>query len=145
MFISARKYCRDLQRLTRMVPDADCVVGISRGGLIPAIAISYAKDLPVAALHDHTLSWLCSQPGNINRVLLVDDLVDTGETLLNAIKTLQATGASYVVIAVLYFKETGVDPLVEPHIFVERIRTKWITFFYDSLNDTLSKTRREQW
>lgn len=70
----------------------DYIVGIVRGGAIPAVLLSHRLKIPVVMVHwntrdkgiDHRESnaWL-SEDININnkKVLVVDDIVDTGKTI----------------------------------------------------------------
>lgn len=78
---------RDTQRFIRAhqheLVAIDFVVGISRGGLIPAVLIATALDKPLVAVyidrHDRVYldrsAWLRGK-----RLLLVDDIVRTGKT-----------------------------------------------------------------
>jgi xanthine phosphoribosyltransferase len=77
-------------RATGFTPDY--IVGIVRGGAIPAVLLSHRLNVPVVMVHwttrdkgiDHRESnaWL-SEDINFNnkKVLVVDDIVDTGKTI----------------------------------------------------------------
>ncbi len=67
----------------------DYIVGLTRGGLIPAVVMSHTLDVPMHALkvslrdhvgedHDSGLSDLAATGANI---LVLDDINDTGATL----------------------------------------------------------------
>jgi len=76
--------------IKRLNFNPDMIVGISRGGLIPATLLSYMMGLPVCSLQwqrrdlakqrDHTQLreiLLASKTG----IVIVDDILDSGETL----------------------------------------------------------------
>lgn len=72
----------------------DIIVGISRGGLLPGVMISHYFDLPFQALQwsarDHVQtehnSWLAEDASHGRRILIIDDICDSGQTL-SEIKT----------------------------------------------------------
>ena len=71
-----------LDRASAWRPDA--VVGIARGGLVPATMISCMMALPLAMIgwerRKREIGWI-GPPPNARRVLLVDDCCATGETM----------------------------------------------------------------
>lgn len=78
--------CRDIT-LSGFKPDY--VVGITRGGLIPATLISHYLDVPLHALHisfrdgvsdSETNCWMSEDAFNGKNILVVDDINDTGRT-----------------------------------------------------------------
>lgn len=80
----------------------DYIVGIVRGGAIPAVLLSHRLGLPVVMVHwntrdkgiDHRESnaWL-SEDINFNnkKVLIVDDIVDSGRTIEELFEDWSAT------------------------------------------------------
>lgn len=55
----------------------DCIIGIPRGGLVPAVLLSHILDIPMASTNA-----IVEDDFSINhRALLVDDIADTGGTL----------------------------------------------------------------
>ena len=59
------------ENIVTKIPTIDSVLGIPRGGLIPAVLISHRLELPLVTLPEpHTL--------------VVDDIADSGKTLSNA-------------------------------------------------------------
>ena len=68
----------------------DVVVGLTRGGLIPAVLISHKIDVPMktlkVSLRDHVddndHDWTLSEDAEAGlKILIVDDINDTGATL----------------------------------------------------------------
>lgn len=89
------KICRDIA-ITNWRPDY--IVGLTRGGLIPAVMISHYFNIPMYALHvtskpDNNESnlWMAedafgyndghSDPAQRKKILIVDDINDTGKTI----------------------------------------------------------------
>jgi hypoxanthine phosphoribosyltransferase len=79
--------CRDIAK-SNWLPDY--VVGITRGGLLPAVMISHYFDVPCNALkvslRDDTDGcesnlWMAEDAYNGKNILIVDDINDSGATL----------------------------------------------------------------
>ena len=125
----------------------DIVVGIARGGLIPAriiadlletsefatiqiefyVGINQTKAEPT--LKHPTTTRLADK-----RVLLVDDIADSGESLKLAETYLQQQGTSEVKTATLYLKTKSITT---PD-FYEKQTTNWVMFPWDT-KETLRK------
>ena len=123
--------------------DPELVVAIARGGLLLAGAISYALGIKACgALNvefytgvDSRLPepvllppMLDSSDVRGNRVLLVDDVSDSGRTLAMVVDLLTAAGADVRTVC-LYSKPRTV---LEPD-FVWRRTDRWITFPWSAL------------
>lgn len=98
----------------------DCVVGVMRGGYIPAEAISrkFKKPLCVARASSYKNGKRAEFQfdgivGDLaGTVLLVDDLIDTGETIINLSKYISNNGHD-VKTAVIWNKQVdgrGIEP-----------------------------------
>jgi hypoxanthine phosphoribosyltransferase len=100
---------------TRIAPwGPELILGIARGGLFPATLLSYAlrrelypirltrrfEDLVVR----RTPTWLVKPPAKVRgrRVLIVDELADSGQTLQSAAEVVREMGAADVRTAALY-------------------------------------------
>ena len=67
----------------------DYIVGLTRGGLIPAVYLSHYLDIPMetlkVSLRDNadteTNCWMSEDAFNGKNILIVDDINDTGATL----------------------------------------------------------------
>ena len=91
----------------------DCVYGVPRGGLIPAVYISYQLNIPLK-------TYL-----NLNEnVLIVDDICDTGKTFSN----IKKDSKGFLKFATL-FKHKDCDFNVD--FYVEE-NDKWIVFPYEN-------------
>ncbi len=110
------KLCRDLALRVRSTYDPDVVVGIARVGTLPAtlIALLLRRDvhslrIPVPHL-PVTLPAHLPSPEVIDgrRVLLVDEVATSGQTLRRAAEALQHLGAREVRTLVLFATPHGV-------------------------------------
>ena len=136
-------------RMENFYPDV--VVGVVRGGLIPARilvdlletpqfvtlqiehyrGIAVARDMP-------TLKQPISSSVWNRKVLVVDDIADTGKSLRIAISHLEKQGAKQTKTATLYYKPSS--ELVPD--FYERQTHNWVVFPWET-KETLRKLREQ--
>ena len=105
--------CKGLAKAVRSY-DPEIIIGIARGGLYPATLLSHIlqKELyPIRITRRENDSvshsrprWLVRPPATVKgkKILLVDEICDTGETLALAKEELKKKGAKEVRSAVLY-------------------------------------------
>ena len=104
-------YLADLLESGRQVPDY--IIGVSRGGCIPATIISHKLDVPMIPIkvstRDHAEELIPEFPvGNERdhyRFLVVDDINDTGHTFKRIKEIMHHRGARYTDYAVLIDNE----------------------------------------
>lgn len=97
------------------------ILGIARGGLIPATVISFmlrrelypvrlTRRLNDAVVRQQPM-WLVRPPDKVRgrRVMIVDEIADSGKTIAMAAEQVRQMGASHVRTAVLY-AHTWADP-----------------------------------
>lgn len=114
------------------------IVGIARGGLIPATFLSYRLDVPLLALHWSTRDnpdeelldeALITKMRTAKKVLIVDDIIDSGLTIKQLKKKLK--GVKFDTAALVY---NEAQPIV-PNYFDLKIDRKtnkeWVDFFWD--------------
>jgi hypoxanthine phosphoribosyltransferase len=144
----ALQYC---YRLASMLLDAgedpEVVVAVSRGGLVPARIVSdvlgvdelvvlrsrlwgvggRVREEPELRLHERL-------EVDGKRVLVVDEVVDTGATMSKVVGLVSSMGAREVKTAVLHYKPTS---RLVPDYYVERLE-RWVWVFYPwSFSETL--------
>lgn len=73
------------ERIKYRQDNIEVIIGLSRGGLIPGVMLSHALNVPFVPLvwqtRDGNVQWTnMLQTYNKNTTLVVDDLVDSGET-----------------------------------------------------------------
>lgn len=122
------------------------IVGIARGGLIPAVVLSHKLNIPmtslswsvVDALEQESIAWLAEDIDAGQRVLLVDDIIDGGRTITEILEDWNKSiynelDTSRVDIATLWFN-TAQDKVMPTfwHKTIDRNEDKrWINFWWE--------------
>ena len=91
------------------------IVGISRGGLIPAVILSHELKLPLTCIDysspdgagDDKRVEFSLPPINQRDILIVDDIADTGRTLFETTMHYLKRG-HFISTAALYWKESDI-------------------------------------
>lgn len=125
----------------------DIIIGISRGGLVPARILTDLLETPQSTtigiefyvgIAQRGLQPILKQPLVIpvdgKRVLLIDDISDSGQSLKLAKNYLLEKRASEVRVATLYVRTSS---LVKPDFF-EKESDCWIVFPWE-IKETLRK------
>jgi len=128
--------------------EPDVIVGVSRGGWIPARIMSDLLETPRLAnvkaefyvgiaetKREPTIAQPVSLPVKDKKVLVVDDIADTGESLKLVNLHLKKQGASEIKIATIYYKPWS---SIVPHFYMEETSC-WIVFPWE-LKETVRKT-----
>jgi hypothetical protein len=119
----------------------DVIVGICRGGWIPARVLSDLLDNPnlanvrtesytgiERAVDQPILTQEVSMDVKGKKVLIVDEIVDSGESLKLIIDHINQQGASEVKTATLYYKPSSI---IKPDYY-EKETSKWIIFPWET-------------
>ena len=150
-FNAIQQACKDvfLKTMEREEWGIDYIIGLSRGGLIPATILSHLSEIPLVPVkyssksgagdnknHDNILPPIpCgfesgSGPSGVvfPTLLVVDDISDSGNTLREVIDHYIEIGHC-VYSASLYYKELA-TPVVEPEVYWRSIPEDgpWIIF-----------------
>lgn len=116
----------------------ESIVAISRGGLtlghllsdllrIPIATISIQSYADIQTQGEVTITAKLHAPIKGKRVLLVDDVSDSGKTLKRAVAYLKKLGPADITTATLFYKPRSI---FRPDIFA-RQTSKWILFPYE--------------
>lgn len=132
-------FCTVVYALEKSNVRYDLVVGIQRGGLIPAVHISNALNIPFASLNwshgegkvrDSSNPHLRTALERGRKVLVVDDICDTGITL-NEVKTTYPG----IDTAVLVYNEENEKQFV-PTYYGWKIKRselpEWLDFWWET-------------
>lgn len=141
IYYSYETFKNDALELAAMVKefDCDCVIGIARGGLSIAQALAYALDVRnVQSVVSVGYEYNKKLDGpkiidttnleGIERVLVVDDISDTGETFKEIMQRLQTNHTHATFKSAALFSKTS--SCYQPD-YVLRHNTEWINFFWE--------------
>lgn len=140
------KDCSDISKNLNL-KSFDCLVAISRGGLIPATILSYLLDIKKIHIIGYNYYLKPGVRGKLKRislpgkniknchVLLVDEKADTGNTLLAATRFLKKE-KNEVTSVTLHW-----DPRskIKPDYFVHKVKDRWIVYPWDESIKNKSK------
>ena len=117
------------------MPRHDVVVGVSRGGLVPATILSHMWGVELEVLHIRSYEGQTQKKPVWSRfdldmtgksVLVVDDICDTGETLKLALQLLPPGTRTFTFVRKL-------ESLVRPdYCSIEGANIGWVTFPWES-------------
>lgn len=140
--VSWNTYHTIAQKLAATILDNDKsfdqIVAISRGGLTLGHLLSDLLMIPISiiTIQSYTdiqtagVATLTSKLQNSikkKRILLVDDVSDSGKTLVRAIKYLRRAGAAHVTSVTMFYKPHSIH---RPDYFAKQT-THWILFPYE--------------
>jgi hypoxanthine phosphoribosyltransferase len=151
--ISWKTYHTTARKLAATILDnnesCDEIVAISRGGLtfghqlsdllripISTITIQSYTDIQTAGVV--TLTAKLQNSIKKKRILLVDDVSDSGKTLKRAVTYLKHAGAAHVTTVTMFYKPHS---MVRPDYFAEHT-TRWILFPYEPTEMILLLTKQ---
>jgi hypoxanthine phosphoribosyltransferase len=140
------------EKISKSGYQPDIIVGIARGGMVPAniladllnvrqvsmIRVEFYEDIAKPSIQP-VLTQFLSVEVNGKKILLVDDISDSGQSLKVVKQYLIERGAVEVKIATLYAKVTT---QTMPD-FVEKITVHWIVFPWE-IKETLQSILQKQ-
>jgi len=133
----------------KYVPDV--IIAISRGGLVPARVVAdfmlernllclRAEHWGVGTKHKKVKITGSTTNLESKRVLVVDDVADSGGTLFEMVKYLKERGAASVVTAALHYKKTSI---FKPDFFIEQMdEWQWIVYPWSIYEDASEFIKR---
>lgn len=141
MQISVEDYVVDLKRLVNSLSwikdEIDVVIGISRGGLIPATVIACKFSKPLVTIESSYYTGRkrlrevkLTFPLNMEKVkgrniLVVDELIDTGQTIKRVEEELVSFRPKTTYWRTMYSKKETKNSIVNLNT------DDWVSFFYD--------------
>jgi len=151
-YISWSKYIKALNKIVEYFKDEkfDVIVGLTRGGLIPAVYVSHAWNVPIMPFNPHSLHADGTPRENIilpisssvvRKVLIIDDLSDTGKTLSKCFEFFTNKGFVCSTTSV-YINEDITE--FKPDFTVFNSNNKWIVFPYEFYENIDKKGKDEK-
>ena len=137
--LSWPKYIKAIDKISEHFKDErfDVIIGLTRGGLIPAVRLSHTLNTPMLPFNPHLLHSNGEERGNVKlpispvvckRVLIVDDIADTGRTFNKCAKFFENRGFNVSTSAVYINSQTTI---FTPMYTVYDNRGHWIIFPYE--------------
>ena len=136
-----KDYDKDIAKLVRRIKYAkfkpNTIVALARGGLIPGVSLSHRLKVPLLIIS--TSSYQGQQRGSLafnasftrpiqSPVLIIDDIVDSGETMSNIHNYIASLGVD-VRTASLFYKERS---LFKPTWYLRKVKNEaWINFAWE--------------
>lgn len=119
----------------------DYIIGLNRGGLIPAVTLSHQLSIPMLALNWQTRdSNLRNIPDNIKNligdknILIVDDIVDSGESISLLLRELNNICCCNIASLVYNSDQSIISDYY--HTIIQRsIDNRWIDFFWEKTKE----------
>lgn len=110
-----------IEQLDKINYQPDVVIGLARGGLIPAVIVSHALNIKMEAVHYSSKTGKGDNKNHHNklpklteykRILCIDDIVDSGHTVKEVVDHYSKT--HQIKTATLYYKEGSV---IKPDLY----------------------------
>jgi len=118
------------------------IIGLTRGGLIPAVVLSHKLEIPLTPLQwsnsedgeKEFVEWITDDLNQGQKMLIVDDIVDSGETISSLLESWGDFPKENVSIASLIYN-TDQEVLVDFFdTCIERSKEKsWFNFWWEAL------------
>jgi len=133
------KYTKAIDMIAKHFIDDrfDVIIGLTRGGLIPAVRLSHTMNTPMLPFNPHMLHIngegrgkvkIPISPAVVRRILIVDDISDTGKTFEKCVKFFEKRGFNVSTAAVYINK--GTTSFI-PTYSVYESKRRWIIFPYE--------------
>ncbi len=113
----------------------DIIVAVARGGLVPARLLSYHLEiLKVTSIgilpskddsHAYDLYSFPELSPNLNRILLVEDILESGGTLNHAEEVLRQAGYQVTTASLYYHSDSKVEPDISLGANDQKILFPW--------------------
>jgi hypoxanthine phosphoribosyltransferase len=133
------KFNSDIQNLINQIKDSgkqyDKIVAIQRGGLILGVCLSHTLDIPLETLKWSTRDYVDTDIFNLtmrseDRILLVDDICDTGKTLETILDTFPKTDIDTAVL--IHNVNLKFTPTYYAFNLDRNLHTEYIDFWWES-------------
>lgn len=144
MYYSSNDFTVDVDRIAHAVIKAgeeiDYIVGIARGGLLPAVLLSHRLDLPMRSvswstfhkeqMREHAYD-IAEDIADGKRILLVDDILDSGRTIQELMED-WGCPRDKIKLAVLLCNTTqSISPDFYGRKFSREVNPEWIDFWWE--------------
>lgn len=115
----------------------DLVVGVSRGGLIPAVYLSHALDIPLEVYDPHCIDDCDLVLPEGTKALIVDDIFDTFSTMVSVLDRFSFSIQRENLFIASLVSHLTLEQIDKIHpstntTFAEQTNGEWIKFPYET-------------
>ncbi len=152
LYIDQAQFIADVRALATLIKNdawqPDFIVGIGRGGLVPAVYLSHATGIALLSVDhsskvptfgDELLEKLADKTKLGTRLLIVDDINDSGKTLEYLKKTFSEKGgiALHLRVAVLIDNVRSIETVDYRARTIDRAQEpRWFVFPWEAMADS---------
>ena len=135
---SIKELANDIENgMSQNEEEYDFVVGLTRGGLVPAVCLSHTLNVPMISINwstrDSCISYLDQQTLQRikgKKILIVEDIVDSGETLKSLCEALKDV-CVFDIAALVYNTSQSIKPRYYDVTIDRKVYADWIDFFWE--------------
>lgn len=144
MFYSNQDFLQDIDKLAHDIvvagEEIDYIVGIARGGLLPAVLLSHRLDVPMRSVSwstfhkDQMREHAYDIADDINegkRVLLIDDILDSGRTIQELLEDWGCARDQIRLAVLLHNTDQSIVPDFHGRKFSRAALPQWIDFWWE--------------
>lgn len=144
MYYSSNDFLEDVDKIAHDVIasgiEVDYIVGITRGGLLPAVLLSHRLDVPM-----RTVSWSTFHKEQMRehaydisddicegkKILLVDDILDSGRTVAEILDDWECGRDNIKIAVLLHNTNQSIVPDYWGRQFSRTETPDWIDFWWE--------------
>jgi hypoxanthine phosphoribosyltransferase len=148
MHYSTEEFMHDVDRIAEKVimsgKHYDYIVGVVRGGAIPAVCLSHRLGLPMKCVSWSTFhgdqmresAWdVAEDILEGKKILLVDDILDSGRTFRELFEDWGVTKEQVDVAVLIYNVDQSMIPEYYGRKINKAVDPSWVTFWWESDED----------
>lgn len=150
MHYSTIEFINDIDRIAEKVilsgKHYDYIVGVVRGGAIPAVCLSHRLGLPMKCVSWSTFhgdqmresAWdVAEDIIEGKKILLVDDILDSGRTFRELFEDWGVTKEQVDTAVLIYNVDQGMIPEYYGRKINKAVDPSWVTFWWESDDEEL--------
>ena len=123
----------------------DCIVGVSRGGLVPATILAHklnVREVHAIGVRSYNLEHIntpteiyqncfknCENIYGGKNILIVDDISDRGNTFMRVMAEARECQPNINILTASIYVRESTDYI--PHFFYKKIKDEWVVFPYE--------------
>lgn len=144
MRYSETNFVDDIDRIERNIINSgkhyDYIVGIVRGGAIPAVCLSHRLELPMKCVSWSTFhadqmkesAWdIAEDIADGKRILVVDDILDSGRTIKELLEDWDAKREQIDIAVLIYNTDQKIAPDYYGRKIDKGVDPSWVTFWWE--------------